>query len=279
MIGASGCRARRLRWNLPNCNETSVLVRNRDFRGADPLPATDAMTAEVPDLPAIDSVRRRTRVKFCGLVRAHDVDVAVALGVDAIGFVFYPPSRRCLDAAEASALRRRLPSFVAAVGLFVDEDAARISTIAGRVGLDVIQLHGNETPASAALLGRRFWRAHRIAPGYALAREVAAWQAAEFHLLDSASPGFGGSGRIFDWSQARAQGVDGVRTIVAGGLDAGNVGDAIGALRPFGVDTSSGIEGAEPRCKDVERMERFVAAVRTADDAEHRPIPRPGPQR
>ncbi|MGE0311243.1 MAG: N-(5'-phosphoribosyl)anthranilate isomerase [Lautropia sp.] len=225
-----------------------------------------------PSEPAAERVRRRTRIKFCGLVRGCDVDTAVALGVDAIGFVFYPPSRRCLDERDAAALRRRLPSFVAAVGLFVDEAAGRVEAVAARVGLDVIQLHGNEQPAYAAAFGPRVWRAHRISPGYDLARETAAWRDAEFHLLDSASPGFGGSGHAFDWSLAQASGLTGLRTLVAGGLDASNVGAAIAALRPFGVDTASGIEGATPRCKDPDRMERFVAAVRTADDAEPRAI-------
>jgi phosphoribosylanthranilate isomerase len=91
----------------------------------------------------------RTRIKFCGLVRAEDVDTAVALGVDAIGFVFYPPSPRALGLDEALALRRRLPSFVSAVGLFVNELPDTVAATASRVGLDVIQLHGDETPDQA----------------------------------------------------------------------------------------------------------------------------------
>ena len=91
----------------------------------------------------------RTRIKFCGLVRAEDVDTAVALGVDAIGFVFYPPSPRALGLDEALALRRRLPSFVSAVGLFVNESPDTVAATASRVGLDVIQLHGDESPDQA----------------------------------------------------------------------------------------------------------------------------------
>ena len=91
----------------------------------------------------------RTRVKYCGLVRPQDVDAAVAIGADAVGFVFYPRSPRLLDLETAAALRRRLPSWVAAVGLFVNEPATVIEPIARRVGLDVIQLHGDESPAEA----------------------------------------------------------------------------------------------------------------------------------
>lgn len=229
-------------------------------------PATPANSTlpRLPD-PTVPSVRRRTRIKFCGLVRAQDVDTAVALGVDAIGLVFYPRSGRLLDETDALDLRRRLPSFVAAVGLFVDAPRERIESLVASVGLDVIQLHGNESPAFAGGLSRPCWRAHRIDEAYDLAAQMLAWQHAEFHLLDSASTGYGGSGRAFDWRRAAAFG--GERTIVAGGLDAGNVGEAIRALSPFAVDTSSGIEGEGPRCKDPDRMASFVAAVRAADDA------------
>lgn len=205
----------------------------------------------------------RTRIKFCGLVRPEDADAAVALGVDAIGLVFYEPSPRFLDAESAAALRRRLPSFVAAVGLFVNAAPDHVRQMHARVGLDVIQLHGDERADAAAALGLRYWKAHRVGPGYALAEAMRDHAAAEFHLLDSVSDGFGGSGRRFDWS--RAEGSDGNRLIVSGGIDAGNVGEAIARLGPFAVDTSSGIQGASARTKDLARMEAFVEAVRAAD--------------
>ena len=108
----------------------------------------------------------RTRIKFCGLVRAEDVDTAVALGVDAIGFVFYPPSPRALGVDDALALRKRLPSFVSAVGLFVNEAPDTMTAIASRVGLDVIQLHGDETPVQgremSSACGLAWWKAIRM---------------------------------------------------------------------------------------------------------------------
>ncbi len=214
-------------------------------------------------------------MKFCGLVRPADVDAAVALGADAIGFVFYPRSPRLLDPDTAAALRRRLPSWVTAVGLFVDAPPEEIAAVARRVGLDVAQLHGDETPAAAATLPLRWWKAIRIGEGGvgASPAEVAAaldtWHHAECRLLDSASVGYGGSGRAFDWSLVPEGGRG--RLVVSGGLDAANVGAAIARLRPFAVDTSSGIQGATAREKDVGRMEQFMEAVRRADGRSSHP--------
>jgi phosphoribosylanthranilate isomerase len=232
----------------------------------------------------------RTRVKYCGMVRPHDVDAAVAIGADAVGFVFYPRSPRLLDVETAAALRRRLPSWVSAVGLFVNEPAAVIESISRSVGLDVVQLHGDETPADAKALPTAWWKAIRIEaarlagddaglggvgrdggvsgaagepPQGAILRSLEAFREAEFCLLDSASAGYGGSGKTFDWSVVPPD--VGRRLIMSGGLDANNVGAAIASVRPFGVDTSTGIQGRDPREKDVGRMEQFMEAVRRAD--------------
>lgn len=249
----------------------------------------------------------RTRVKYCGLVRPQDVDAAVAIGADAVGFVFYARSPRLLDAETAAELRRRLPSWVTAVGLFVNQPAGVIEAIARHVGLDVIQLHGDETLAQAKALPLPWWKALRIgreedaavdaAPAakagtdadakagsdgdgsvarrrsgpssLALVRSLEEFREAEFCLLDSLSAGYGGSGLTFDWALV-PQGA-GRRLIMSGGLDAANVGAAIGSIRPFAVDTSSGIQAhGDPREKDVGRMEQFMEAVRLADG-----LPRP----
>ena len=218
---------------------------------------------------------QRTRVKFCGLVRPQDVDTAVALGVDAVGFVFYPKSARCVTLDEAAVLRRRLPSWVRAVGLFV------------------VQAHGDETPQVLAGLGGqgvRYWKALRIG-GQVADEERTAWlQAgrvpadaraldealglfgqAECCLLDSAGPGFGGTGHAFDWSllegrsQAGSPRDNAPRLVLAGGLRPETVGEAIRQVGPFAVDVSSGIQGDDPRKKDTVRMERFMTAVLQAD--------------
>ena len=236
---------------------------------------------------------QRTRVKFCGLVRPQDVDTAVALGVDAVGLVFYPKSARCVTLDEAAVLRRRLPSWVRAVGLFVNEPLDVMREGVRRVGLDVVQAHGDETPQALAGLGGqggRYWKALRIggqvsdeqraawlqagrvpADARALDEALALFGQAECCLLDSAGPGFGGTGHPFDWSllegrpRAGASRADAPRLVLAGGLRPETVGEAIRQVGPFAVDASSGIQGDDPRKKDTVRMERFMTAVLQAD--------------
>lgn len=229
----------------------------------------------------------RTRVKFCGLVRPADVDAAVAIGADAIGFVFFRRSPRYVEPAEAARLRRRLPSWVMAVGLFVDEEPEALDACVAEVGLDVVQAHGNETAAALRELRLPYWKALRIGGAAPLDPDplraaTLAWQgrlpaeraaveaalssfgAADACLLDSVSQGFGGSGHAFDWSvlppPPRSQ-----RLVLAGGLRPETVASAIAAVSPFAVDVSSGIQGVEPREKDVSKMESFMAAVQQAD--------------
>jgi phosphoribosylanthranilate isomerase len=209
----------------------------------------------------------RTRIKFCGLVRPGDVDDAVAIGADAVGFVFYPKSPRVLARADAASLRRRLPSWVSAVGLFVNASSREVASAAREVGLDVLQLHGDESPADAAEAGAAaglpWWKAFRMRPETDLLSSTGSFGAAECLVLDAFSDGYGGSGRTFDWSWIPS-GLP-ARIVLSGGLDAGSVADAIGRVRPFAVDVSSGIQGDDARTKDRSRMERFVAAVLEAD--------------
>ncbi len=210
----------------------------------------------------------RTRIKFCGLVRPEDVDTAVALGVDAVGFVFYARSPRAVDVQLASSLRRRLPSFVSAVGLFVNETPQTLAATASAVGLDVLQLHGDEDPLACAAISHLagslpWWKAIRMKTQADLLSSFGPFGAAECLLLDSFSEGFGGSGKTFDWTWIPPRRP--VRIVMSGGLDARSVGDAIAAVRPFAVDVSSGIQGDSPRIKDPARMEQFVNAVLAAD--------------
>ncbi|HEY5632898.1 MAG TPA: phosphoribosylanthranilate isomerase [Burkholderiaceae bacterium] len=209
----------------------------------------------------------RTRIKFCGMVRPVDVDAAVALGVDAVGFVFYPPSPRCIDRAEARRLRERLPSFVAAVGLFVDAAAATVRETVAEVGLDVVQFHGNESPAQCATAagGVPFWRAVRVRARGDLLESASSYSGAEALLADSFSEGYGGSGKAFEWTWVPAPHERRLPLIMSGGLDAGSVTEAIARVAPTGVDVSSGIQGSDPRTKEWAKMERFVAAVIGAD--------------
>lgn len=209
----------------------------------------------------------RTRIKFCGFVRASDVDDAVALGVDAIGFVFYPRSPRAIDALLAATLRRRLPSYVSAVGLFVNEDPAIVRQVGAAVGLDVIQFHGDETATQcreSLRPGLPYWRAVRMRSPDDLLESSLRFDDAEAFLLDAFSDAFGGTGTRFDWSwipTARK-----APLILSGGLDEHSVTQAIRQVSPTMVDVSSGIQGSDARCKDSDRMARFVAAV-LAEDA------------
>lgn len=207
----------------------------------------------------------RTRIKFCGLVRPNDIDTAVALGVDAIGFVFYPKSPRYLDAASAASLRRRLPSWVTAVGLVVNETVESVRQLRSAVGLDVVQFHGDEslTLCDQAAGSLPWWRAVRMRSPGDLLESFSSFPGAEALLVDSFHAGYGGSGQGFDWSWIPVERP--VSLILSGGLDPDRVAVAVEQVAPFAVDVSSGIQGSDPRTKDPVLMERFVAAVLEAD--------------
>ncbi|MEJ2767881.1 phosphoribosylanthranilate isomerase [Mycetohabitans sp. B46] len=216
---------------------------------------------------------RRTRVKLCGLSTEQDVDCAVALGADAIGLVFYPPSPRCVSIELAAALARRVPAFVTVVGLFVNADDALFEQVLDAVPLGMVQFHGDETPQRcAALAGRaglRWLRALRVGPDTRPADLVESsvnYACATGLLLDTLVAGYGGGGKVFDWSRIPADIAR--QAVLSGGLNAQNVTDAIHRVHPYAVDVSSGIEvpGAKG-VKDHARMAAFVDAVRAADAA------------
>ncbi len=203
-----------------------------------------------------------TRIKFCGLTRIEDVRAAVALGVDAIGFVFARRSRRFVEPGQAAALRDALPPFVSAVALFMDDEPDWIEQVIGAVRPDLLQFHGEETPPFAARFARPYLKAVPMASVGDATAYAGRYADARGFLLDShASGGAGGSGAAFDWSAVPQL----PRPIVlAGGLEAGNVAQAIAQVKPYAVDVSSGIESA-PGLKDAAKMRAFVEAVRAAD--------------
>ncbi|MBB3331954.1 phosphoribosylanthranilate isomerase [Halomonas campaniensis] len=206
---------------------------------------------------------QRTRVKLCGLTRPEDVDAAVAAGADALGFVLWPGSRRAVDEARLAELAERVPAFVTRVGLFVDQDPELIERCAAH--LDLLQFHGDEPPAVCEGAPRPWIKALRMRDGLDLPAAAAAYGGARALLLDAYRPGVpGGTGETFDWSRIPASLAKPV--ILAGGLSADNVAEAIARVTPFAVDVSGGVEAA-PGVKDAERIRAFLEAVRRGDAA------------
>jgi len=205
----------------------------------------------------------RTRVKVCGLTRVGDALAVVDAGVDAIGLVFYPPSPRHVLPEQAADIVRAMPAFVTTVGLFVDAETDLIRATHAQVGFDLAQYHGEETPERCAAAGIPFIKALRVRPGLDLLHSALAFRKARGLLLDAFHPGVpGGTGQRFDWSLIPA-GLE-LPLILSGGLDPGNVGEAIRRVRPYAVDVSSGVERDKGvKCADLVR--RFVKGVRHED--------------
>ncbi|HOL36944.1 MAG TPA: phosphoribosylanthranilate isomerase [Rubrivivax sp.] len=204
----------------------------------------------------------RTRIKICGLTREADVDAAVEAGADALGFVLWATSPRHVSAARAAELARRLPPFVTPVLLFVNAGADELASGLGAVPHALVQFHGDETPAQCQAAGRAYLRAARMAEGFDLLDFARRFATARALLLDAHVEGYGGAGRIFDWSRV-PPGVP-CPVVLSGGLNPANVTDGVLRVRPFAVDVSSGVESAKG-IKDAGLMRRFCDAVREAD--------------
>ena len=204
----------------------------------------------------------RTRIKICGLTREADVDCAVQAGADAIGFVFYPGSARYVTPARARELARRLPPFVTPVGLFVNASKDEMDAAFTAIPMLLAQFHGDETPADCRWIDKPYLRAARMTAEFGLIDFAAQFSDAQAILLDAHVDGYGGGGKIFDWSLI-PQGVS-RPLILSGGLHAMNVIPGILQVRPWAVDVSSGVESAKG-IKDADAMRQFCDAVREAD--------------
>ena len=206
----------------------------------------------------------KVKVKICGITNWVDARRAVAEGADLLGFNFYAGSPRYVEPAKAKRIVSRLPKRISVVGVFVNESEQTMLEIARTVGLDALQLHGDETPAMVARLKRSFpvIKAIRVKQSLAVG-QLQTYKAATALLLD----GFdahqrGGTGKTFDWEIARRAKKYG-RVFLAGGLTPENVGEAIRAARPYAVDVCSGVE-ARPGKKDPARVKDLMRAVREA---------------
>jgi phosphoribosylanthranilate isomerase len=207
----------------------------------------------------------RTRIKFCGITRIDDVRRGVELGVDAIGLVFTRSSQRFVGISQARVIRNELPAFVSAVALFMDDEPGWIEEVVASVQPDLLQFHGAETDGFASSFARPYVKAVPMVSVADVARHASAYPNAAGLLLDSHARGArGGTGATFDWS--RIPSGTGRRFLLAGGLNAANVAEAIATVRPYAVDVSSGIESA-PGIKDAAKMRAFAAEVRRADAA------------
>jgi phosphoribosylanthranilate isomerase len=201
------------------------------------------------------------KVKICGITNIGDALQAAGCGADALGFVFYPKSPRCLTPETAKGIIAELPPFVTTVGLFVNEAPDRVREMADFCGLDVLQLHGDEPPGKCLYPPRRVIKALRVRDEASLGG--AADYTVSALLLDAWVPGnYGGTGHTFNW-QLASRAARELRVILAGGLTPENVAEAVHAVRPYGVDVSSGVEAA-PGKKDPAKVEAFVRNAKAA---------------
>jgi len=210
----------------------------------------------------------RTRVKICGLKTPADIDAAVAAGVDAVGFVFYPPSPRAVTPNIAAQLISRLPTGVDAVGLLVNASEAEFEAIKAIAPITLWQFHGDEGPQDCARLaeGQPWMKAARVGSGFAFDEFSLQYGQANAFLLDALVEGYGGGGVPFDWQGIPQTWVsaNAHRVVLSGGLNTHNVGEAIARLHPCAVDVSSGVESSRG-VKDPMLMTEFIKAVRAAD--------------
>jgi phosphoribosylanthranilate isomerase len=208
-------------------------------------------------------MKRRTRIKICGLTREADVDAAVQSGADALGFVLFALSPRHVTLARAVALIDRLPPFVTPVLLFVNATPETLLEATQALPQALLQFHGDESPEACAAVGRPYLRAARMAPGVDLIDFAQRFHGAQALLLDAHIEGYGGGGKVFDWSQIPPSVP--LPVVLSGGLSPANVTDGVLRVRPWAVDVSSGVEIGKG-IKDAGLMRRFCQAVREADD-------------
>jgi phosphoribosylanthranilate isomerase len=208
-----------------------------------------------------------TRVKICGVTRVDDALLAAELGAAAIGFVFWPGSPRFIDPSRARSIAAALPPTVSTVGVFVDQPLDDMRRIAERVGLSAVQLHGQESAGLARALRQPVIKAVAVSDGFVPA-SVDAWPGEVTVLLDAHDPvRRGGTGTTIDWSLAAAAAAR-RPVFLSGGLTPGNIRDAVGRVRPYAVDLSSGLESS-PGVKDPAKLRALFRTLAPAGRGDH----------
>jgi len=205
----------------------------------------------------------RTRVKVCGITREEDIRAVVALGVDAIGLVFYRPSPRCVSLERARAIVAATPPFVATTAVFVNPERDEVEQVVRECGVTLLQFHGDESPEFCEGFSHPYIKAARIRPGLDLLEYLSPYASAGAWMLDAFHAElWGGTGGTFDWNlipESMAKPV-----ILSGGLTPDNVGEAIRRTRPFAVDVSTSVEISKG-IKDPEKIAAFIGAVKHED--------------
>ena len=204
-----------------------------------------------------------TAIKICGITRTQDALTAAGCGANAIGLVFYAQSPRCVTPERAAELMRVLPPFVMSVGLFVDAVADEVRQTLAQARVDLLQFHGNESPAYCRQFGVPYLKALRVRAGLDLLQYARDYHDAKALLLDAYVEGtHGGTGATFDWALIPKNLP--LPVVLSGGLTPENITAAIQAVRPWAVDVSSGVE-FQKGIKDTAKIAAFVTGVRNAD--------------
>jgi phosphoribosylanthranilate isomerase len=202
-----------------------------------------------------------TKIKICGITNVEDALQAVAAGADALGFVFYAGSPRCVAAEQVRAITDQLPPFISKVGLFVNETRAKIEQMMATAGLNLIQLHGDEQPEDCCFESYPVIKALRVKSADSL-QGLEAYRTSALLLDAWSDEAYGGTGHSFDWQLLRSLSTE-RPLILAGGLEPQNVAVAIATVNPYAVDVSSGVE-LMPGRKDHDKVKEFIKQVRNA---------------
>jgi phosphoribosylanthranilate isomerase len=204
----------------------------------------------------------KVRIKICGLTRTQDIQAAVDEGADALGFVLYNPSPRSVTAEQAAQLIQAVPAFVTTVALFVNESAEEINRVLSICSFDLLQFHGDENPEFCRQFNRPYMKAIRVRTAENIECAVQQYPDAKALLLDAYVEDLpGGTGQAFDWRLIPPLSIP---WVLAGGLNAKNVADAINQIKPFAVDISGGVEESKG-IKDRQKIKEFINEVRNAE--------------